>query len=157
MRVLGHQRNRWHQGLLQTLMRHRRMMANPRYGGAGMIAMPYFWLVEVLGPLVELTGYLLVPLAAWSGMLSWFAFQVFMVVSILFGILLSVSAVLAEEISFYRYRTLRQLLVLFAVAVLENLGYRQMTNWWRLKGIFSYLRGGKHWGEMERKGFAKAP
>jgi len=41
-------------------------------------------------------------------------------------------------------------------AVLENLGYRQLTVWWRLRGIASYIRGKKSWGKMRRKGFASA-
>jgi cellulose synthase/poly-beta-1,6-N-acetylglucosamine synthase-like glycosyltransferase len=156
LRMLGRQRDRWHRGLLDTLVRHRRMLLNPRYGAAGLVAMPYFWLVEVLGPAVELSGYILIPLAAWFGAVDWFAFQVFLMLSVVFGMLLSVAAVLAEEIGFRSYRTLGQLLALFGAAVLENLGYRQLTSWWRLKGIFSYLRGGHQWGEMQRKGFSRA-
>jgi hypothetical protein len=36
---------------------------------------------------------------------------------------------------------------------LENLGYRQMTVYWRLRGLWKFLRGRKDWGAMERKGF----
>ncbi len=156
VKVLARQRDRWHRGLLDTLIRHKRMMLNPRYGAAGMLAMPYFWLAEVVGPVLELSGYLFIPVAAWLGLLNWFAFGLFMAVSVLFGVLLSVAAVLAEELSFQRYRTLPQLLALLGIAVLENLGYRQLNLWWRLKGVFSYLRGGHQWGEMTRKGFAKS-
>lgn len=155
LKVLARQRDRWHRGLLDTLLRHKRMLLNPRYGAAGVGAMPYFWVVEVFGPLLELSGLVLIPMAAWLGMLDWRAFWIFLVASVLFGMLLSVSAVLAEELSFHRYRT-RQLLALFGVAILENLGYRQLTSWWRLKGIYSFLKGGHHWGEMQRKGFTRA-
>jgi len=41
-------------------------------------------------------------------------------------------------------------------AVLENLGYRQLTVWWRLRGVLSYLRGKKAWGKMTRTGFESA-
>ncbi|MDF2626766.1 MAG: glycosyl transferase [Symbiobacteriaceae bacterium] len=155
-KVLGRQRDRWHRGLLDTLIRHRGMLFRRRYKAAGMAAMPYFWLVEVFGPVIELSGYVLIPVAAWLGLINWFAFQVFLALSILFGILLSVSAVLAEELSFRRYRSYGQLLALFGIAVLENLGYRQLTGWWRLRGIYTFLKGGHQWGEMTRKGFSKA-
>jgi hypothetical protein len=36
--------------------------------------------------------------------------------------------------------------------MLENLGYRQRTVIWRLRGIWKYLRGRKDWGAMERRG-----
>jgi hypothetical protein len=48
----------------------------------------------------------------------------------------------------------RALLVVWAV--LENLGYRQLTVWWRLRGVASYLRRKKSWGKMTRKGFNPA-
>jgi hypothetical protein len=40
--------------------------------------------------------------------------------------------------------------------VLENLGYRQLTVWWRLRGVVSFIRGKKSWGKMTRKGFKPA-
>jgi len=41
-------------------------------------------------------------------------------------------------------------------AVLEILGYRQLTVWWRLRGVVSYLRGKKSWGKTTRAGFNPA-
>jgi hypothetical protein len=37
------------------------MLFNPRYGRLGLLAMPYFFLFEALGPVVEVLGYLLLP------------------------------------------------------------------------------------------------
>ena len=48
----------------------------------------------------------------------------------------------------------RALLVVWAV--LENLGYRQLTVVWRIRGIISYIRGKKSWGKSKRKGFKQA-
>lgn len=155
LRVLSRQRNRWQRGMVDTLIRHRRMFLNPRYGAAGTVAMPYFWVVEVLGPVIETSGYIFIPLAAWLGVLSWTAFWIFLVLSVLFGVLLSVTAVLAEEVGLRSIRSSQQVLVLVGMAVLENLGYRQLTNWWRIAGIFGYLKGADQWGEMIRKGFVQ--
>jgi len=38
-------------------------------------------------------------------------------------------------------------------ALLENLGYRQLTVIWRLKGMWNYVRGSRAWGKMDRAGF----
>jgi hypothetical protein len=46
------------------------------------------------------------------------------------------------------------LLRLFSLAALENLGYRQLNTWWRVKGTYSALRGVQGWGSMTRKGFS---
>jgi hypothetical protein len=43
--------------------------------------------------------------------------------------------------------------VLTAAAVLENFGYRQLNNFWRIKGYWQYIRSENDWGEMTRTGF----
>ena len=45
--------------------------------------------------------------------------------------------------------------MLFAWALVENCGYRQLTVAWRPRGMWKYLRGRTEWGTMERKGLAK--
>ncbi|HSA95033.1 MAG TPA: glycosyltransferase family 2 protein, partial [Acidobacteriota bacterium] len=57
LRVLARQRSRWHRGLIQTLVRFRRMLFNPRYGIAGMFAMPFYAVFEMGGPFIEVLGY----------------------------------------------------------------------------------------------------
>ena len=54
LRTLVRQRDRWQRGLIQMLSRHRVMMGNPRYGGVGTVALPYFLLFEIIGPTLEL-------------------------------------------------------------------------------------------------------
>lgn len=63
LRVLGQQRNRWQRGLIDTLRIHRRMGLNPRYGRVGLLAMPYFVIIELIGPVIEMSGYLFVIIA----------------------------------------------------------------------------------------------
>jgi hypothetical protein len=57
-------------------------------------------------------------------------------------------------LSYASYPRWRDLLRMTLYAVLENFGYRQLTLWWRVKGMWSFLRGQKQWGAMVRKGFA---
>jgi len=42
-------------------------------------------------------------------------------------------------------------------ASLENFGYRQLTVWWRLRGLVKYLRGKTDWGVMDRTGYGGTP
>lgn len=56
--------------------------------------------------------------------------------------------------SFPRYRQIRDRLVLLPWAVLESIGYRQLTVFWRLRGLVKFVRGRKDWGVMTRTGFA---
>ncbi len=60
--ILRRQRSRWQRGTIETVWLHKRMIANPAYGALGLFAFPYFVLFEMLGPLVETSGYLLTAL-----------------------------------------------------------------------------------------------
>ena len=65
---------------------------------------------------------------------------------------LGLATLALEELSYHRYTRLSDRVVLCLWALLENLGYRQLTVVWRLKGLLKYLRGKKDWGVMERRG-----
>ena len=152
LRVLGRQRDRWHRGLCDVLWRHRTVLFNRRYGAMGWVAFPYFVLVELLAPLVEAVGLIGGVVGLAFGVVNIHFAALYFLVAYGFGILLSVLTLLLEELSFQRYRRMRDRFYLIAWAFLENLGYRQLTVAWRLRGIWKYLRGRTDWGVMERRG-----
>jgi len=155
LRILGRQRARWHRGALETFERHWAMMLNPRYGRVGVVGFGYIFLVDVLGPIVELLGYVLIP-AFWAmGLLSVEYLLAFLAVSFTFGVVISVGALALEESELRRFPRARDLVLLTAFAVLENFGYRQLNNLWRLRGVWQYFRRSQSWGAMTRKGFTK--
>ncbi|HEX5044668.1 MAG TPA: glycosyltransferase [Candidatus Polarisedimenticolaceae bacterium] len=153
VRVLARQRNRWHRGLVQTLWEHRSMMLNPRYGGIGLFAFPYFVCFEMLGPFVETLGYAVVLLSFFLGVLDLQFLLLFVAAAGLYGIFLSVSAVLLEEMSFRRYPGWVDLTKLLVFAVLENLGYRQMLSLFKVRAFLDVVRRRRTWGRMDRRGF----
>jgi cellulose synthase/poly-beta-1,6-N-acetylglucosamine synthase-like glycosyltransferase len=155
LRVLGRQRERWHRGLVSTLWQHRDLMFNPRYGRIGLLAYPFFFFGELLAPLVELLGYLTLIVGLVFGVLDPRFAWAFLSVAVLYGLLLSVWAVLLEEVSFRRYHKLRDFFRLLFFAVIENLGYRQLTVWFRLQAFWRAFRGVESWGVMTREGFAR--
>jgi cellulose synthase/poly-beta-1,6-N-acetylglucosamine synthase-like glycosyltransferase len=151
--VLGLQRKRWSRGLAQVLRRHRVMIGNPRYGRIGLIVFPYYLVFELLGPVVELSGMALVLLGFPLGLLNLRFAILLAVVALGYGVLLTVASLTLEEFSYHRYPRWRDLGIAMVAAVLENLGYRQMHAWWRLRGLFAELGGAKaKWGEMPRVG-----
>ncbi len=152
LRVLGRQRDRWQRGLFETLLRHRGMIFRPRYGAVGLISMPMLLLFELLGPFVELGGYLwLIKTGITASLAAPFAVMFFLV-AFLWGLILSVQALVLESIDRPGTRTLPEHLVYLLVAACENFGYRQLTIWYRLKGAWSFIAGVKSWGEMKRRG-----
>lgn len=66
---------------------------------------------------------------------------------------MSIVAILLEELSFRRYGGPADRAWLLLWALVENLGYRQLTVLWRLRGIVGFLRGDAKWGAMERQRF----
>lgn len=156
LRVLGRQRARWHRGALETFERHSDVLVKPRYGRLALVGFGYILLVDVLGPVVELLGYLLIPILWITGVLSTAYLLAFLAVSFTFGVVISVGALALEESELRRFPRARDLVLLTAVAVLENFGYRQLNNLWRLRGVWQYLRRSQSWGTMTRKGFAPA-
>ena len=153
LRVLGRQRDRWHRGLIDTLVRHRRMLLNPRYGTVGLVGMPYFFLFEFLGPVIELLGYVAFVIGLALGVINGVFALAFFLAAVGLGVLLSTAAVFLEELRLERYPGWRDLVKLTLYGILENFGYRQLNTLWRALAIVSYLRNNTDWGAMERKGF----
>jgi len=154
LKVLGRQRDRWHRGLADVLWRHRKMMLNPRYGVTGLVVFPYYAFIELLAPVIEAAGLVTLALGLIFGIIDWNFAALFYLTAYGLGTALSAFTLILEDISFHRYETFRDRALLFWWALLENLGYRQMTVYWRLRGLWKFLRGRKDWGAMERKGFS---
>ena len=155
-RVLKGQRNRWQRGTIESLTAHRSMLLNPKCGLLGMFAMPYFVLFEMLGPIVELTGYLFTVGGLAFGLISTEVAALFFTVSVVFGILLSMGAVLLEDLTLSHHPSPFDVAKLLAAAVVENLGFRQLMTLWRATGVIDGFRGKAGWGAMERRGFRSA-
>ncbi|MEW9051559.1 MAG: glycosyltransferase [Neobacillus sp.] len=152
IKFLRRQRKRWHRGLFDSLWRHRKLMFNPKYGSIGLFSMPYFFFIEFLGPLIELIGYIILIVSIFTGNIYMEYAIVFFVLSLIYGSIYSMAAVLLEEWSMERYPAVRHFAILFFVSLTETLWYRPLTVLWRVEGIFETLIGKRGWGEMVRKG-----
>jgi hypothetical protein len=136
------------------LWKHRRMLLAPRYGRVGLVGMPYFVVFELLSPVVELGGVVAVLIGLAARAVNIEFGLLFLLVAIGYGIFLSMAALAVEEFSFHRYPRWRDLVTAMSAAALENLGYRQLHAWWRLRGLAQAVRGGTaEWGVMSRSGF----
>lgn len=157
IRSLGRQRARWQKGLLDVLWDNRRMLFNPRYGRIGWVAVPYQWLFELLAPVIEVLGYATMIAAAAAGILSRDFFLQFLLFGYAFATMISIGAVLQEEITYRRYNDWRDVARLILYCFLEHFPYRQLQMVWRLQGLWQYLRGDVGWGPMRRVGFQTEP
>jgi cellulose synthase/poly-beta-1,6-N-acetylglucosamine synthase-like glycosyltransferase len=137
---LGRQRAGWQRGLADALWKHRAVAFNPRYGTLGLVLTPWFLLVELLAPLVELLGVLGLALGLALGLLDPAFAVLFLLAAYGLGAVLTVFTIAMDELSFQRYPRMgdRVRLVLWALA--EPLGYRQLIVLWRLLGLETWLR-----------------
>jgi cellulose synthase/poly-beta-1,6-N-acetylglucosamine synthase-like glycosyltransferase len=157
LRSLARQRARWHKGLIDTLWPNRDMLFRPRYGRVGCLILPYMWLFEFLAPVIELVGYSTIILSAVLGFLSHRFFVLFLIFGYAFATLISIGAVLLEEVSYRRYSDWREVARLLFFCLFEHFPYRPLTMTWRLKGFWQYLRGDLAWGEIKRTQGAGQP
>jgi cellulose synthase/poly-beta-1,6-N-acetylglucosamine synthase-like glycosyltransferase len=153
LQTLKNQRVRWQRGLSESLTGNLGLLFSRKGGTPGWLAFPFMILFEWLGPVIELGGYLFMLFAATFGQVSWEAFFVFLFLAISLGILLSISGLLLEELTFHLYPEPRHLAWLAFAVVIENFGYRQLNTVWRLIGLYRWITQDKgSWGAMKRKG-----
>lgn len=154
LKALKSQRKRWHVGLMDSMFKHKKMLLNPRYGTVGLLAMPYYFFIEMLGAVIEVLGYVSFIFSFWLGIINFEFFLLFLAVSVLYGIFLSSSAILLDEYSFSKYSGISEYLILMIFSVIENIGYRQLTAWWRFTAFIGYKTQSITWGEMSRTKFS---
>ena len=139
LRTLRAQRVRWQRGLGESLWRNKALLFHPRSGLIGWLAFPFALFFEYLGPIIEIGGYFYMAVSLMLGNVGLETFGAFLALSIGLGLLLSLTALLIEEVSFHVYARPRQLVGLVFAVVLENFGYRQLASWWRLVGLWQGL------------------
>jgi cellulose synthase/poly-beta-1,6-N-acetylglucosamine synthase-like glycosyltransferase len=157
LRVLRRQRTRWQRGLCEVLWRHREMILHPRYGRVGLIGLPLFVVFDLVGPVLNLAGFLLLPVFWATGLLDLSFLAAYFAVEVLGGVFLSMMALVLAELTLFRTTRKRDMAFLAFGAIAENFGYRQLNQLWRIEGIWQYFRRRQEWGEMTRKGFGAAP
>jgi cellulose synthase/poly-beta-1,6-N-acetylglucosamine synthase-like glycosyltransferase len=156
LKSLGRQRARWQKGLLDVLWLNKDMLMRPRYGRIGCFALPYLWLFEMIAPVIEITGLITIVLAAVLGMLSHGFFLKFLIFGYAFATMISIGSVLQEEITYRRYNDWKDVARLISYCFLEHFPYRQLHMFWRLQGLWQYLRGDNNWRPLKREGFDSA-
>jgi cellulose synthase/poly-beta-1,6-N-acetylglucosamine synthase-like glycosyltransferase len=156
LRTLVRQRDRWQRGLIEMLLRHRKMIGNPRYGRIGLIALPYFVVFELLGPFIELFELVLLVVSFAMGCSTPLLLCLTAGLAISYGFVLSFLAILMEERAFRRYPGWTCLRRLAWAAVVENLGYRQVMTLVRARALWTVKRSKHSWGEMTRAGFSSS-
>ncbi|MDO7906736.1 glycosyltransferase family 2 protein [Paenibacillus sp. JX-17] len=137
--VLRKQRSRGQQGIFAILWKNKSMLWNRRYGLTGFVSVPYFIHTEIIGPILELCGVLLILLGFTTRLVATEISIALTVMMLLYGSLLSAGAVLMGEWRFRRYRHGFDLLRLFGLAMTESIWFRPLMMVWRCEGLLKAL------------------
>ncbi len=155
LKGLSVQRDRWQRGLMQTLFYNIRMFFNPKYRQIGLVGYPYFFIYEMMGGLLEFLSYPIIIICFLLGLVNTPFFVLFMSISLVWGLCVTVMSIALEETSYRRYDKTGDFIKLFAAGIIENFGYRQLHSWWRVKGFFKHIFGVKSgWGAIPRVSFS---
>jgi len=152
-KVLSRQRNRWTRGTIETIMMHKDVFMNPKYGVMGMVSFPFWVIFEWFAPIIEFAGIFLLGAMAFFGYVNWFYFWLFLTLVYCFALFISTISILFEEFSYPQYRKVSHLFWLFLTAATEPFLYHPMNTWAAIRGNWDIYRGKKTWGEMTRTGF----
>lgn len=153
LNVLGRQRNRWSRGTLESLLMHRDILFNPKYGTLGMLSFPYWLLVEWLGPILEFIGLIILVTLVALGVVHWTYSLILFAMVYAFVLVISTLTIIYEELSYRQYTSGRDLIKLWILSLLEPFIYHPLILYWEIKGNFDFLTGKKAWGKMSRNGF----
>ena len=151
LRDLRKQRRRWHIGLFQSMMKHRNILANPKYGAVSFISYFYFLLYELFSPYIEIFG-ILTTLLAFAVDLINIPFMI-----LFFGIYVAYTAILSLTAFLVRVHTIdmklffTDMLKAIGLCVVEVSFLRFVLAWVRMTALIGYRKKKKSWGQIERK------
>ena len=138
-KLYASQRNRWQRGTLQSILRHWRMLFNPRYGMAGIFGLPFFLVFEAMAPLVELVAYVLAIVLLFTGLATLKEVLVFAFLAYISSVFITTLAVLINESSRWRTASWGEFWKMIVAIFTDNLGFHQFRLVCSLVGTFEYI------------------
>jgi hypothetical protein len=134
------------------------MVGRSRFGAVGLLSLPYTILFEVLRPILQITGYVLVVIMIVFDLVAWEYAIALLLIVLLLTQLQTAGAILTEEIGFGRYRR-RDLVLIGGWALFETFWYQPLSAIWRVWATLLWLFGRRPgWGQIPRGAtLAEAP
>ena len=145
------QRKRWHIGLFQTMVRHRTMLANVRFGMVGTISYMYFLFYELLSPYIEIFGIITMVIACCLGIIN-IPFMIwFMMFYTIYASIMSLTAFFARSQTLDLHITFSGVVKAVILCVFEVSFLRIRLSIVRVFALVGYKKKKKDWGQIERK------
>ena len=150
LRSLKSQRMRWHVGLMDSLYKYKYIMFNPKYKIFGIMPVSYYFFFELGAPIVDVFGFVLIPIAFFTGHASIEFFLFYFVCFAVYNVSISFVSICFEAYLFrapFQFWTVIQLIFF---SIIECIGYRQICSVFRILGMFRYRHARKSWGKIDR-------
>lgn len=154
--IFNRQRTRWGRGLFQFFHLYWDIVFNRRYGVYGTVTLPYLFIFEFLGPIIEFCGMITLICLMLANAINWTTFFVLLSTVYMFMQVVNIMCINYDSYVERIYSKRRWYAWLMIPSALEAIIYHPLTVFFALKGYFSYITTGDFkWGEMKRKGFKK--
>ena len=151
LRDLCRQRRRWHIGLFQTMMKHRRILANLKYGAVSFVSYFYFLIYELFSPYIEVFGLLATVLAVAVDLINVPFMVAFFAVYVVYTAILSLTAFFARIHTVDLTLALSDVFKAVGPCAVEVSCLRFVMAWVRITALIGYRRKKAHWGTIQRK------
>jgi hypothetical protein len=145
------QRRRWHIGLFQSMMRHRRIFLNPKYGLVGLISYLYFLVYELPSPYIEVFGILTIALAFAVDLINVPFMILFFVIYVVYSAILSLTVFFARIYTVDLKLSFSDVLKAIGLCMVEVSCLRLVLAWVRATALVGYRHRKHAWGRIERK------
>lgn len=144
LKVLDRQRKGWQIGLMESMWYNKCMFMNPKYGAYGLFVYPFVVYGEVLEPVIEILGIIYIIIGMIFGIVNPFFVVLFLILTWGMVLIFTLHSLLIEELTYSKYTSVKGLVKFLGYTLIENLWYRQLNIWWRLKGIYSFFKDFKN-------------
>jgi len=153
VKVLNRQRTRWGRGLLQFFSVHKDMVFNRSYRQYGFVTLPYILLFELLAPVVEAFGYIMVLWLFLMQAINYHTIWIAFLGLYIFAQLLTTIIVSFDLYVGTAFKRKREYLWFALASMLEPLIYHPMNVFFSLRGYWKHIWGTQMvWGNMTRRG-----
>ena len=151
LKDLCKQRRRWHIGLYESMSRHRRILANPKYGLVGFISYIYFLFYELFSPYIEIFGIFTVALAFAVDLINVPFMALFFLIYVAYSTILSLTAFFARIHTIDLKLSVSDIFKAIALCALELSCLRFILAWVRATSLIGYRKKKQSWGSIQRK------
>ena len=151
LRDFKKQRKRWHTGLFQSLTIHKNMFLNPKYKALGCFSFPYYWVYELLAPLTETIGLIFIVLSYFLELINLRFMIIYLATYMMFCTVFTIATFFNRTYTKNYNISLKDFIKVLFYAFIENFGFRQLVNIYRLEAFFTYRKNKLKWGKINRK------